>query len=219
MIQSRFLGTVAYQAALELMNQLRSERLQNIISDQLLFFEHPPVITMGRRDASGDFVLSPEEIRQKGIDLVQTDRGGKLTYHGPGQLVIYFIFDIAARKLPIDKFVWLAEEGLRLLLADYDIVAKRDKKNPGLWLGNKKIASLGFHIHKGITTHGIALNVWNDLTPFSFMVPCGVAEAAVTSVLLETGKKEALQKVGKKLLKVYGDVFENETIVAQMTPD
>lgn len=202
--ESKFLGRIPYSKGVELMNQLRSRRLENKISDTLLFLEHDPVITMGRRESENDLRLTKKELYKKGIGFVKTDRGGKLTYHGPGQLVGYFIFNIEKLGYGIDKFVWQVEEGLRLLLESYCIYAIRDQKNPGLWIKNKKIVSLGFHVHKGVTTHGIALNVHCNLTPFTYMVPCGVEGRGVTSMLKEINIRLDIKEIALKLKNHYG---------------
>lgn len=206
-IQSTFLGLTPYQEALSKMNQLRGERLSNKIPDQLLFLEHPPVITMGRRKSNDDFKRNPADFKKLGIEMVETDRGGKLTYHGPGQLVVYFIFNIEERRLKIGDLVWRGEEGILCFLKEKGIKASRDERNPGIWVGNDKIASLGFHVTKGVTTHGVALNVNNDLKPFSYFVPCGLAEAGVTSVNLLTGKEFALKEISFNLQSHYVRLF------------
>lgn len=202
------LGLLEYQAAISLMHNLREKRLQGAIPDTLLFLEHPPVITMGRQDASADFKLSAEEIRSKGVHIVQTDRGGRLTYHGPGQLVIYFILQLAEQKLTVDSLVCKAEAGLIEILEEYGIKSSINKSNPGLWIGNNKIASVGFHIHKGVTTHGVSLNVTNDLTPFTYMTPCGVKDAGQTSLFGESGQSPTLAQLAQKLAVIYAREFE-----------
>lgn len=208
MIDAQFLDVVEYDEALELMHSLRDQRLKDQIPDTILYLQHPPVITMGRRPALEDLKLGVNEIKDRGISFIQTDRGGKLTYHGPGQLVIYFIFSLAKRKLAIDEMVFKVEEGLRLYLETLGIEALRDKKNPGLWLGNKKIAQLGLHVHKQITTHGAAVNINCDLQPFTYMIPCGIEGAMATSVLLETKKNGDLKNAAKNLHKIYLKVFD-----------
>lgn len=197
---------------------LREKRLKGEIPDQLLLLEHPPVITSGRREASDDLKETPDSLLKKGIDLLETDRGGKLTYHGPGQLVGYFVFSLKSRGDSIEKFVWKAEEGIRLFLQDYAIEGERDPKNPGIWIGPKKIASLGFHIHQGISTHGISLNLDMDLKPFSYFTPCGIPNSQVTSVLQETGKSPTLESASRQLANYYSTVFESELTLNPSKP-
>lgn len=213
-IQVQFLGCRPYKDALETMHDLRDRRLQNQISDQILFLEHPSVITRGRQHSWDDLIESPKQIKSKDIDLIETDRGGRLTYHGPGQLIIYFVMNIRERGLSIGDLVWRVEEGIRLYLDKIGICAERDSKNPGMWIGRKKIASLGFHVHRFVTTHGVSLNVHGDLTPFSYMIPCGLSGVHVTNILEEKGEKKDLWDVGRQLVKHYSRVFGSPRIVA-----
>lgn len=207
-LQIQWLGRLPYRLALNQMLEFRRARLKEEIPDTLICLEHEPVITMGRRPSFQDLKLSPEALSQQGIDLVETDRGGKLTYHGPGQLVIYFIVNLEKRGLSIGGMVNLAEEGILQTLKSYQIISRRDKRNPGIWVQNQKIASLGFHVYRGVTTHGIALNVNCDLTPFSFFIPCGISGAGVTSLYQETGKKYHLEEIGNDLLKTYQELLK-----------
>lgn len=204
---AKYLGLTEYEKAAEHMIALRDQRLKGEIQDHLLFLEHPPVITMGRQSSQDDLKISQQELKKKGIRFIKTDRGGRLTYHGPGQLVVYFICNIQERGLSVDKWVWCAEEGLRLLLEKYGIDAVRDSRNPGLWIDNRKIASLGFHIHKGVTTHGISLNVSPDLEPFSYMIPCGVHDTGTTSIFLESGQKLSIMEISNQLSACYARIF------------
>ncbi len=206
-LQFQFLGSVAYEKALHLMQDLREKRQKNLIDDQILFLEHPPVITMGKRKSFEDLKCTLEELDLKGIAFSETDRGGKLTYHGPGQLVIYFIVDIERRNLSIQKMVWMVEEGIRLFLKDAGIEATRDERNPGLWVKNSKIASIGLHVQKGVTTHGVALNLAPDLSAFDLMIPCGLPGVGVTSVQKIKGKSLSVKQASKKLELIYQKQF------------
>jgi len=122
-------------------------------------------------------------------------------------LVIYFIFDLNQRGLSIADFVWKAEEGLKLYLETLNIHTERDAKNPGLWIKSHKIVSVGFHIQKGITTHGVALNLTCDLTPFSYLIPCGIPTSVPTSVLLQVGKSISALEAGQTLQTCYTQIF------------
>lgn len=201
------LGQVSYQEAYALMLEMRQKRLKNEISDTLLFLEHPPVITMGRQSSEKDLYVSEAFLKEKNIEFFKTERGGKLTYHGPGQLVVYFIFDLAARKLSIQKFVNKVEEGLIRLCSSYNVNAERDLKNPGLWVGKNKIASVGFHIHRNVSIHGASFNINPDLKPFTYFLPCGITDKGVTSMSLETKKEIDLEKASKRLEKIYRSVY------------
>lgn len=205
--ESKFLGRIPYTEGVDLMNQLRDQRLKNKIPDTLLFLEHEPVITMGRRQSQEDLKLTQKELLQKGIEFVIADRGGKLTYHGPGQLVVYFVFNIKKRGWGIDEFVNKTLKGVSHLLEAYRIKATYDSKNPGLWVEKKKIASVGFHVQQGVTTHGIALNINCDLTPFSFIIPCGIEGSHATSMLEETRKVFEVEKVSQDLQKEFQKFF------------
>lgn len=207
-IKARYWGLTPYAMALKRMLELRTRRLDHHIGDQLIFLEHPPVITMGRRSSQSDLKISLKELKQKGIDFIETDRGGRLTYHGPGQLVVYFIFDLLERGLSVEEFVWKAEEGLRLLLEDYQIKANRDPKNPGLWIGNKKIASVGFHIHRGVSTHGVSLNVGGNFSSFDYFIPCGVQGSKVTDIEKEANRNPLLIELSHLLAKWYSKIFQ-----------
>jgi len=190
-------GRLSWHEAHERMLALRDQRLADKIPDQVFFLEHTPVVTMGRRPSWGDLKKSKEELEASGVECVETDRGGKLTAHEPGQLVIYFVVDIQKRLFSIERWVQIVEQVLKDLLEEFGIKASCEKENPGLWIGANKIASIGFHIHKGVTTHGVALNVSNDLALFDLFIPCGLSDRGVTSIQKETGQSPALTGVQK----------------------
>lgn len=198
---------MAYAQALELMNDLKAKRLASLIPDTLLFLEHPPVITSGRRPSEDDLHLTPEELNQKGITFIKTDRGGKLTYHGPGQLVIYFIINIEERGWSVEDLAFKVEEGLRLFAEECGVTTTRDARNHGLWVGNNKIASIGFHITKGVTTHGAALNIEPDLSPFEMMIPCGIEGAGATSLKKEGGQILTIENSAARLAAIYSQIL------------
>ena len=187
-VEVRQLGTVPYDEALELQLAERA-RVQNGESDGvLLLLEHPPVYTLGRRSEPGDLPLGEDWYRAQGIDVVRTDRGGKLTYHGPGQLVGYPI--VRVQRIP--DHVCAMERAIVSALAEHGIQARgRDCDGPaytGVWVGERKIASIGIHVSRGVAIHGFALNVDNDLQPFEWAVACGLPEVQMTSVCRETGR-------------------------------
>ena len=204
MFESQFLGCIPHNQAHHLMQELHEKRQRNLLPDQILFLEHPPVITSGKRPAEDDLKLTRLELQQKGVDFIQTDRGGKLTYQGPGQLVIYFIFKLSSS---IEKFVHQVEEGIRLLLLEEGIHTERDPENPGLWMGKSKIASIGLHVSRSITTHGAAVNFSPDLKHFDYFIPCGLPTAGVTSIKKELGKSPTVEEGAKKLKKIYEEIF------------
>jgi lipoyl(octanoyl) transferase len=182
------LGTVDYREALALQERVRSARQQELIPDVMLLLEHWPVYTRGRRSAPGELPMGEEWYLTQGIEVVDTDRGGKVTYHGPGQLVGYPI----VRVDDVVAYVRTLESALVAALAEEGIVTRaRPEDGPdftGVWAGERKIASLGVHVARGVTTHGFAVNVENDLQPFSWVVPCGLDGVQMTSLIRETGR-------------------------------
>ena len=182
------LGTVEYREALDLQERLRAARQADELPDVLLTLEHPPVYTRGRRSVPGELPMGEEWYLAQGIEIVETDRGGKVTYHGPGQLVGYPIVrvdDVVAyvRNLEDALVAALTEEGLAARARPHD-----GHRFTGVWVGERKIASIGVHVQRGVTTHGFAVNVENDLQPFSWIVPCGLDGVRMTSLVAETGR-------------------------------
>ena len=181
------LGTVEYREALALQECIRSARQQDLVPDVMLTLEHSPVYTRGRRSAPGELPMGEEWYQAQGIEIVETDRGGKVTYHGPGQLVGYPI----VRVDDVVAYVRLLERALVAALADEGVSARaRPQDGPdytGVWVGDRKIASIGVHVARGVTTHGFAINIDNDLQPFSWVVPCGLEGVRMTSLVKETG--------------------------------
>jgi lipoyl(octanoyl) transferase len=182
------LGTVEYREALALQERLRTARQRDELPDVMLLLEHWPVYTRGRRSGPGELPMGEDWYRMQGIDVVETDRGGKVTYHGPGQLVGYPI----VRVDDVVAYVRTLEQALVASLADEGLTARaRPEDGPdytGVWVGERKIASIGVHVARGVTTHGFAVNVENDLQPFGFVVPCGLEGVQMTSLIKETGR-------------------------------
>lgn len=179
--QIQKLGRVEYLKALEMQHRLVAERLAGSIDDTILLLEHPPVITQGKRECAEDFLSSEEDVRAAGIEIVNVDRGGRLTYHGPGQLIAYFICDVTAYG-GVKEFVRLIEDVLIGVCSDTGIEAGRNENHPGVWVDQNKIAAIGLHVTKGISSHGIALNVSCDLGAYKHIVACGILDAGVTSM-------------------------------------
>jgi lipoyl(octanoyl) transferase len=182
------LGTLEYAEALALQERLRSARQRGELPDVLLLLEHWPVYTRGRRSAPGELPMGEEWYRMQGISVFETDRGGKVTYHGPGQLVGYPIVAVE----DVVEYVRLLERALVAALAEEGVPARaRFDDGPdftGVWVGERKIASIGVHVQRGVATHGFAVNVENDLQPFSWIVPCGLEGVQMTSLIKETGR-------------------------------
>jgi lipoyl(octanoyl) transferase len=202
------LGTVEYRAGLELQGRLRSARQAGRIADTLLLLEHPPVYTRGRRSAAGELPMGEAWYRDRGIDVVDTDRGGRVTYHGPGQLVGYPIMGIG----DVIAYLRTMERAIVAALADAGVGARaRPDDGPdftGVWAGERKVASIGVHVARGVTTHGFAINVDNDLTPFGWIVPCGLDGVQMTSVSQETGGGPALPAITASVAARFAEAFE-----------
>ena len=183
------LGTLDYHVALELQERIRTARQQDVVPDVMLLLEHFPVYTRGRRSAAGELPMGEDWYRMQGIEVIETDRGGKVTYHGPGQLVGYPIVridDVVEYVRTLERAIVraLAEEGIRDPRGRFDDGADFT----GVWVRERKIASIGVHVARGVTTHGFAVNVENDLQPFGWVVPCGLPDVQMTSLIRETGR-------------------------------
>ena len=184
------LGTVEYREAYALQERVRARRQSDEVDDVLLLLEHPPVYTRGRRTGPGELPMGEDWYRSQGIDVVDTDRGGRVTYHGPGQLVGYPIVrvdDVVAhvRRLEHAVVAALAESGVPARTR-----ADEGADYTGVWVEDRKIASIGVHVQRGVSTHGFAVNVENDLQPFEWVVPCGLEGVRMTSVIRERGDAE-----------------------------
>lgn len=181
-IEWQNLGCMKYLEAWRLQEGLRERRIAGEIPDRFLIVEHPPVFTLGKRDCDGDFISSMEQIRADEIEIVKCDRGGRITYHGPGQMVGYFIFSIDSQGIGIKDFVRSVEDVCIGVLSDFEIHASRDAEHPGVWVGREKIAAVGLNVSRGVTLHGFALNVNCDLAPYRHIVACGIKDRDVTSM-------------------------------------
>jgi lipoate-protein ligase B len=181
-------GIADYGAALHQQLELHSGRLAGLIPDTVLICEHPPVITLGARKAANKLLVSPGHIAGQGIGLVEVTRGGGTTAHNPGQLVVYPILSLKERGISAGQYVRTLEAIGLGLLQDLGLQAQTRHGLPGLWVEDRKIASIGVRISKGITFHGMAVNIQNDLRIFDLFVPCGLDGVHMTSLLRETGK-------------------------------
>jgi lipoyl(octanoyl) transferase len=185
------LGTLPYAEGLALQDRVRAARQADLIPDTVLLLEHAPVYTRGRRTDAAELPLGEDFYRAQGIEIADVDRGGKVTYHGPGQLVAYPI----ARVADVLGFVHRLEEAMVAALAEEGIAARgraaEGRELTGVWVGDAKIGNIGLHVSHGVTTHGLSLNVDNDLTPFSWIVACGLDGVAITSVAEELGATAA----------------------------
>lgn len=202
------LDTVPYEEAFELQKRLVQMRSQNVINDILILLEHPPVFTVTRKATLDNILASPEELKEKGISVCKTNRGGDITYHGPGQLVGYPIMNLNDYGKDLHKYIRAVEEMIIKVLMDYGISAHREKVHPGVWVGNEKIAAIGIAVKSSWTTmHGFAFNINPDLNHYSLIVPCGITDKGVTSLSKLLGKPISLQGVSDRLICYYQEVF------------
>jgi len=211
-----WLGRVAYDEAWKLQKRLARERAAGERPDTLLLLEHPPVYTTGRRDASANLRLPPELL---GAPLVETDRGGDITFHGPGQLIVYPIVDLRAARLGVVKYVRSLEEVIMRVLRDYGIESGLECGATGVWVRDEKIAAIGVRVSRPvgasggwITTHGVALNVSVDLAWFERIVPCGIADRGVTSMQQLLGESLPIGEIAKHLAVCFGHVFGRDMV-------
>jgi lipoyl(octanoyl) transferase len=188
------LGTIEYRQAQALQESIRAARQADELPDVLLLLEHWPVYTRGRRSAPGELPMGEDWYRMQEIEIIETDRGGKVTYHGPGQLVGYPI----VRVDDVVAYVRTLERALVAALVDEGVPARARPQDgadyTGVWVQERKIASIGVHVARGVTTHGFAVNVENDLQPFGWVVACGLAEVQMTSLIKETGRPSGQMK-------------------------
>jgi lipoyl(octanoyl) transferase len=213
-------GLVGYDEARRAQKALEAARLKGEVPDVALVLEHPPVYTKGRRTAPEELPMGDDWYRMQGIEVTDTDRGGRVTYHGPGQLVVYPIVSLRELAKPDDvhAFVALMEGAMIAALGDWGVEARLFDGLTGVWVGSdpppagdaRKIGSIGIHVNRGITTHGLAINVNNDLQPFEWVVPCGIEAVRITSVSRELGAEQDFaafaDTVVERLAEVYGRV-------------
>ena len=214
-----YLGRVPYDEAVALQLATRDALRQGEGPERFLLLEHPHVYTLGRNATSEDVLASPEWLRSRGVTVAECDRGGQVTYHGPGQLVGYPILNLSPDRRDIRRYVRDLQEVLIRTLADYGVAAevREGQAFVGVWAGEEKIASIGVHLSRWITTHGFALNVATDLSYFAGIIPCGLREAGVTSILQRTGQMPELAAVAASAAAHFGTVFERE-MVAEADP-
>ena len=208
-----YLGLVEYATGLTLQEEYhRKLKEKNCGGDGfLLLLQHYPVITDGRFGKGGNFLLPEEEIRKKGVRVYRTERGGDVTFHGPGQLVAYPVINLRKFTLGAKSYVRALEETLILLLSEYGVKAERRAGYPGVWTGGGKIASIGVSVKNGITMHGCALNVNTDLNYFSLIIPCGIEGAEVTSMKNVLGGDIDIKNVSDRFVLCFCKVFKIHT--------
>ncbi|HZQ43979.1 MAG TPA: lipoyl(octanoyl) transferase LipB [Acidobacteriaceae bacterium] len=223
------LGRIPYAEGLRIQDAVVAARKAAIVGDTLLLMEHPPVLTLGRNATRANIIASDELLARKGAAIYETNRGGEVTYHGPGQLVGYPIFDLrgdlpnkrGAFLGPVD-FVRLMEEALILSCKDFGVQTQRICKRTGVWtyaggrIQEKKIAAIGIHVSNAITSHGFALNVTTDLRDFNWIVPCGIADRGVTSLEIESPQNPppTLVQASNSVAAKFGHVFHRQVLAS-----
>jgi len=204
----RQLGRIGYGDALQLQKRLEADRKAGTICDQLLLLEHPHVITLGRNGHMENLLASDEILARAGIGFHPTDRGGDVTYHGPGQLVGYPILDLREWRRDVGAYVRALEQSLIDTLAEYGIEGGHIPKLTGVWVGERKIAAIGVHLSRWVTSHGFALNVTTDLSYFQYIVPCGLTRPVTSMAAL--GVRASLEEVSAKFAAHFGRIFDCE---------
>lgn len=207
------LGVVPYAEALELQRWVAAARISgDITEDVLLLLEHPPVVTLGRASKTAHLVSSPEFLASRGVDLFEVERGGDVTFHGPGQLVGYPVIDLKRHRQDLHWYLRQVEEALILTLAELGIPAGRNPGYTGVWTSGRKIASIGVHSRDWVTWHGFALNVTTDLSYFDLIVPCGISGVQMTSAQKEGAAlpEPAVQHVAGLIADAFAAVFQLE---------
>jgi lipoyl(octanoyl) transferase len=207
----RELGRIRYGDALALQQQLVQDRKQGLTSDHLLLLEHPHVITMGRNGREENLLAGGEILERAGIEFFDTDRGGDVTYHGPGQLVGYPILDLTGWKRDVHAYVRALEQAIIDTLDEFGIVAGRIPKLTGVWVEERKIAAIGVHLSRWVTSHGFALNVSTDLSYFHYIVPCGLTRPVTSMSAL--GVRAPLDEVGRRFAAHFARQFDCEMLL------
>ncbi len=207
------LGQVPYEDARSLQKRLEQARRMDEVPDLLLLLEHPPVYTKGRRAQPEELGMGEDWYRMQGIEVCEADRGGSVTYHGPGQLVGYPIVSLNDQGLGVAAYVALLERLMIDSLSTFGIAAGPIDGLTGVWASDRKIGSIGVHVSRGITTHGFAVNVNNDLQPFEWIVPCGIEGCRMTSVCRELGRELPMDELMDVVAERFGEVY-GRTVVA-----
>jgi len=196
-----------YDRAYHFQQRLLKQRIEGEIEDTLLILEHPPTLTFVKSDDLENLLISRNELQKRGVSLFPTDRGGNITWHGPGQLVGYPIIDLKERDKDIHKFIFDLQEVIIRTLNDFSIESFRDERHVGVWVGQEKIAAIGIKVTSWVTKHGFALNINNDLDHFSLINPCGIMDRGVTSMARILGRDVPMGTVVERILGHFSSVF------------
>ena len=205
-------GIINYEKAYKFQLKLLEKRYQNKINDTLLLVEHPPVLTIGTSGTRDNVIVNNNFLKEKGIEVFETRRGGDITYHGPGQIVGYPILNLKEHKKDLHWLLRSYEEVFIRLLKEYNIQADRIKGLTGVWVGNKKITAIGVGVRHWITYHGFAFNIDPKLEHFSYIIPCGIKDKEVTSLKKELGSEIKKEEVIEKIIKYFAQVFKMDVV-------
>jgi lipoyl(octanoyl) transferase len=213
-LEARWLGRVSWDDAPALQKDLE-RRVKACGQEALLLLEHQDVVTLGRNARRGDILATPGRLAQLGVAVRETDRGGQVTYHGPGQLVGYPILSLSPDRCDVRRYVRDLEEVLIRTAADYGVTAGRSpvaERWSSVWVGNDKLAAIGVHLSRWVTTHGFALNVTTDLARFSLVIPCGIQDGGVTSIQRITGRTPTVEEVARRAAHHFASVFARDIV-------
>ncbi len=213
----RFPGLVSYSFAWDIQKRLVEKRIRGEISDTLLLLEHNHVYTLGKHGNRQNILFNDEQLREKGIEVFHIERGGDVTYHGPGQIVGYPIFLLKNKLGGIRSFIENMEKVFTILLNAYGIQASTDIKLPGVWVGEDKITAIGIAVKRWVTYHGFAFNVNTDLSFFKGIVPCGLKNKGVASMERLLGRKLDIDKIMEKIVEIFSYVFKKRFIIRDET--
>jgi len=206
-----YLGIMSYELALQLQEMLVQARAEDKIPDVVLLLQHPPVFTTGQFRGEDEIIAPPEVLTQNRIDIFHTNRGGSVTYHGPGQLVGYPILNLKENRLGVREYIWKLEEVIIKLLLAFGIQGYRIANYPGsVWAGKEKICSIGIHVSRNITMHGFALNVNTDLRHFGYINPCGIKGEVMTSLSKILGYPIEIEDIIDTFLASFSEIFESK---------
>jgi lipoate-protein ligase B len=209
--------TIDYAAALDLQHRLVDARKSKVLQkDILLVLEHPPVFTLGRRGGRENLRVTSDFLEKSGVQVIQVERGGNITYHGPGQLVAYCIFDLNASRMGVENYVSRLEEVMLRIAFDWNVTAERNDANRGIWVGRNKLGSIGIAIRRGVTFHGLALNANLSLEPFYWINPCGLQNVGMTSIQQESVQAVSMPQVRQAFKRHFASVFEVNLTVTSL---
>jgi len=204
------LGVISFERAMALEDELCKLRYAGEIPDTILIMEHPPTITMGRSAQSENVLLSPEELGRRGITIAHSNRGGDVTFHTLGQIVLHVVMDLRRRETPLRGFVADLEDVALRVLESYGVAAVRRSEHPGLWVNGRQVMAIGLHMGRGISSHGLSLNVEPNLSSFGVINLCGLPGCEATSIARELGRSVSTKRVARGLALAFAEVFRVE---------